>query len=160
MLLATINAPAFVLNKYRDILAANPLATRVLPALRVGHNRLISLFTDAEARGYHPDWDESIGDAVAQLRADIGTDDTDPRYRALVGELSVRSREFRQLWARHDIRLNGSAASIIRHPDAGELRLHREKLALVGTGLTLVIYHAEAGSDSADRLADLASSLY
>jgi hypothetical protein len=48
--------------------------------------------------------------------------------------------------------------SLIRHPNVGELRLHREKLAVVGSeGLQLVIYHAEPGSPAADRLTRLST---
>lgn len=41
------------------------------------------------------------------------------------------------------------------HPVVGELHLHREKLPV--DGLLLVLYHAETGSESAERLALLAS---
>jgi len=153
MLLATINTPAFVMNKYRDILAANPLATALDPALVEGGNRLISLFTDPEARSYHPDWDDNTASVVAQLRADIGADEDDPRFQTIVGELSLKSDRFRRLWARHDIRGTGSPTGVINNPLVGELSLRREKFAILGTtSLVLVIYHAEQGTPSADAL--------
>jgi len=41
----------------------------------------------------------------------------------------------------------------------GELRLNREKLVVGGTdGITLVIYHPDAGSDAEEKLALLASA--
>lgn len=43
------------------------------------------------------------------------------------------------------------------HPEMGRLRLYREKLAVGTTGPVLVVYHAEPGSDDAERLALLAS---
>ncbi|RWZ46186.1 XRE family transcriptional regulator [Labedella phragmitis] len=153
MLLSTMNVPAFVLNRYRDVLAVNDLATAMEPSLVVGSNRLVSLFTDPAARAYHPDLDANTASVVAQLRADIGTDDRDPRYQALVGELSLRSEQFRRLWARHDVRIGGSDSAIVEHPEWGEIRLRREKLAMVGTDLVLVIYHADPGSRSADVIA-------
>jgi transcriptional regulator with XRE-family HTH domain len=150
MLLATINAPSFVLNRYRDVLATNALATALEPSLVVGENRLISLFTDPEARSYHPDWDANTASVVAQLRADIGTNTADSRYQALVGELSLRSDRFRKLWARHDVRVGGSASAVIRSPILGELHLQREKLVISGTDLVFVVYHAQAGTRSAE----------
>ena len=43
------------------------------------------------------------------------------------------------------------------HPQVGELRVDREKLAITGTeGMMLVVYHAEPGSESAEKLALLA----
>lgn len=153
MLLSTINMPAFVMDKYRDILATNQLATALDPTLVVGGNRLLSLFTDPEARAYHPDWDDNTASVVAQLRADIGADEDDPRFQAIVGELSLKSGRFRRLWARHDVRATGSPTGIIRNPLVGDLTLRREKLAILGTtSLVLVIYHAEPHTPSADAI--------
>lgn len=158
MLLATINTPAFVMNNYRDILAVNRLATALDPTLTEASNRLISLFTDPEARSYHPDWDDNTASVVAQLRADIGAHEDDPRFQAIVGELSLKSDRFRRLWARHDIRATGSPTAIIRNPVVGELTLWREKFAILGTtSLVLVIYHAEQGTPSADAVTLLAT---
>lgn len=158
MLLDTLNVPAFVMNRYRDVLAANALATRLEPALADGRNRLLSLFTDPAARDYHPDWDQSTAGVVAQLRADVGADQDDPRFRSLVEELSRTSDRFRALWARHDVSVAGAATGTIRHPELGDLVLRREKLALVGSArLVLVVYHAEPGSVSAERLSRLGS---
>ncbi|MFJ2020786.1 MmyB family transcriptional regulator [Streptomyces nodosus] len=42
----------------------------------------------------------------------------------------------------------------MRHPEVGELVLHREKLIVAGSdGQVLVVYHAEEGTASADALA-------
>ena len=47
---------------------------------------------------------------------------------------------------------------MLQHPVVGPLELRREKLAVGGTdGQLLVIYHAEAGSTSAERLGLLGS---
>lgn len=157
MLLGTLNVPAFVVNRYRDVLAANALAVELSPLMRPGTNRLVVLFTDPVARLYHPDLDDNIGNVVAQLRAEMGADTDDPRLQSLIGELSLKSERFRKLWARHDIHRGGSDTGVIRHPRVGEMRLRREKLAVIGgDGLQLVVYHAEPGSPDADALALLA----
>lgn len=157
-LLDTINVPAFVMNRYRDVLAANPLATALEPTLQPGTNRLLTLFTDPEAREYHPDWAANTASVVAQLRADTGADGNDARFQALVGELSLKSERFRQLWARHDIRFAGTPSGVIRNPKVGELTLWREKFLIAGKDdLVVVMYHADPGSRSADALDLLAS---
>ncbi|MCS5714206.1 hypothetical protein NVV95_06525 [Herbiconiux sp. CPCC 205716] len=156
-LLSTINSPAFVMNKYRDILAVSPLASLLEPALKVGANRLVSLFTDPIAREYHPDWEANTASVVAQLRIDIGADECDPDYQHLVRELAADSDRFRELWARFDVQLGGSAASIIRNPAVGDVELLREKLVAEPNDLILVIYHAVRGSDSEQKLAKLRS---
>ncbi len=158
MLLESVNVPAFVMDRYRDVLAVNRLASALEPALVVGANRLVSLFTDPEARSYHPDWAQNTVSVVAQLRADIGAEQDDARFQALVGELSVKSERFRQLWARHDVKAGGSPTAVVRHPVVGEVVLHREKFAVIGTAsLVVVMYHAEPDTPSAEALAMLAS---
>ncbi|GAB7007154.1 helix-turn-helix transcriptional regulator [Nocardioides sp. AN3] len=156
MLLATVNMPAFVVNRYRDVVASNDLALMLSPHFAAGTNRLLALFTDPDARHYHPDWEQNTASVVAQLRADVGSEIDDPRFQSLVGELSLKSERFRQLWARHDVRLGGSSSGTMHCPLVGELELHREKLSIQGAdGLTLVIYHAAPGSVSERRLTEL-----
>lgn len=158
MLLDTLPVPAFVVNRYRDVLAANRLAAALSPLMRPGTNRLIALFTDREAAVFHPDWEQHTASVVAQLRAEVGTDVDDERFQSLVGELSLKSERFRQLWSRHDVRHGGSDSGLIHHPQVGDLDLHREKYAIVGAdGLQMVVYHAAPGSRSAEGLALLAS---
>jgi hypothetical protein len=46
----------------------------------------------------------------------------------------------------------------LHHPQVGDLTLSREKLAINGTGgQMLVIYHAQPGTGSAEKMALLAS---
>nr|WP_218885879.1 helix-turn-helix transcriptional regulator [Kineococcus aurantiacus] len=158
LLLGTLNVPAYVVDRYRDVLAVNRLATALEPSLVVGANRLVSLFADPEVRSQHPDWEQGVAGVVAQLRADIGADQDDPRFQALVGELSVKSERFRRLWARHDVKAGGHPTGVVHHPVVGELVLRREKLAVVGgASLVVVVHHAEPGTPSAEGLALLAS---
>ncbi|MEV5711466.1 hypothetical protein [Actinoallomurus sp. NPDC052274] len=56
VLLQTLNVPAFVVDRYRDVLAANRLAQALSPLMTPGVNRLRALFTDPVAQEYHPDW--------------------------------------------------------------------------------------------------------
>ncbi|MCY1143273.1 helix-turn-helix transcriptional regulator [Actinoplanes sp. Pm04-4] len=158
LLLGTLNVPGFVVNRYRDVLAANRLAVALSPLMAPGVNRLVAAFTDPLAHAYHPDLDDNAASVVAQLRADIGTDTADPRFRELIAELS-ESELFRTLWERHDVRRGGSETALIRHPRLGDLHLRREKLAVVGAeGLQLVLYHSGVGAAGGhDPLVDLAA---
>jgi MmyB-like transcription regulator ligand binding domain len=77
---------------------------------------------------------------------------------ALVGELSVKSERFRQLWARQDVVAPAGGCATLHHPEVGEMTLYREKLQISGTdGQVLVIYHPEPGTSSAERMALLGS---
>jgi hypothetical protein len=157
-LLDAVELPAFVENRMFDVLAANRLATALAPSIRPGANRLRSVFLDPSEQDLYPDWEQATSGLVASFRASLGTDIGDPRIAQLVGELSLASERFRQLWARHDVKALAGAPAQIRHPQVGMLELRREKLSIGGSGgQLLVIYHAEPGSDSARSLALLGS---
>src|SRR6201996_3865068 len=157
-LLATINLPAFVEGRYFDVLAANPLATAISPRLVAGRNRLRDVFLDPAEQALYPDWDQATANVVAGFRKSVGTDTDDPRSIELVGELSLASDRFRALWARHDVGVYRGAGVTLDHPQVGPIGLNREKLAINGTdGQVLAIYHADAGSGNAEKLALLAS---
>lgn len=158
LLIRTLNVPIVVFNKYSDVLAANELAQRLSPGMVPGVNRLRKLFCDPVDRRYHPNWERYTADVVAHLRAQIGTETDDERLQALIGEMSLKSERFRQLWARHDVRAGRSGSFLIRHPEVGDLELMIEKFAVVGSnGLEALLLHAEPGTRSADALARLAA---
>lgn len=150
-LLAAVAVPAFVEGRTFDVLASNPLALALSPRLRPGENRLRSLLLDPEERAFHADWEGAVAGFVAAFRQSVGDDVDDPRAVELVGELSLASARFRQLWARQDVRRLSGGTTVVRHPVVGELTLHRDKLPV--DGLVLVVYYADDGSPSAERLA-------
>ena len=151
--------PSYVYGRYMDVLAANPLATALVPYYRVGVNLVRASFLDPQIDETHGDRDRVTETAVASLRALTGPDVDDPQLEELVGELSVRSERFRKLWARHDVKPKRSGRSRIDHPQVGPLDLGYEKLPIADADrLTLVLYHAEPGSKSAQALALLAST--
>lgn len=157
-LVTGLGQPAFVEGRYLDVLAVNRLAEALSPTLRVGENRLRSLFLDPVERELHPDWEQTLPRLVAGFRRRVGGDVDDPRVVQLVGELSIASEEFRRAWARHDVKAIGSKSSRMRHPQLGELTLDLAKLAVEGAeGQILVVYHAEPGTESAEKLALLGS---
>jgi len=92
-------SPAFVLGRRLDVLAHNRLAGalitefRELPAPLRNQARFV--FFDPHARELYADWNEVAADTVAMLRLDAGRYPDDEKLSALVGELSIRSVEFR-----------------------------------------------------------------
>ena len=86
----------------------------------------------------------------------LSTDD--PVLAALIGELSMRSGDFRRLWAAHDVKRKSHGGMRLMHPLAGELTLRYETLALPGDQeQSLSMYHAEPGSTAEEALRLLAS---
>jgi transcriptional regulator with XRE-family HTH domain len=154
------DTPAFIQGRRLDVLAANPLATALSPHLTPGVNQLRAAFLDPAVRTlYGDEWEPLAHSAIAGVRALIGPELDDPLLDELVGELSVRSDYFRTLWARHDIRARTTGGTRhMHHPQVGELELHYENLQIAGTdGQTLIIYHADPGSRTAQALALLAT---
>lgn len=154
-LLATLDLPAFVEGAALDVLASNPLAVALNPRLRPGENRLRSLLLDPEERELHADWEESTAYMTGSFRGSIKDHTDDARVIELVGELSVASGRFRELWARHDVRRLEGGTAVLDHPVVGPLHLYRDKLPI--EGLLLVIYYPEVGTDGAERLQALAA---
>ncbi|MEU5758386.1 helix-turn-helix transcriptional regulator [Nocardia sp. NPDC047648] len=152
------HTPAVVLGRYLDVLAANPLAAAVNSCSVPGVNQVRMVFLDPEARDLYGDWPTIAADTVASLRATAGADLDDPRLTELVGELSLKSEEFRQLWARHDVRVKTAGVKHFRNPMVGDLTLSYETLSVNGApGQILIAYHAEPGSPSERSLALLGS---
>lgn len=157
-LLEVVGVPAVIEDRYLDILASNALARLLDPALVVGENRLRSVFLDQAVQALHTEWESICGSLVAAFRTSVGSDTDDPRFVELVGELSLASERFRQLWARHDVKALAGGTMLLDHPQVGPLTLHRQKFTLSdGSGLILGTYHAEPGSESAEKLALLGS---
>jgi hypothetical protein len=95
---------------------------------------------------------------VGVMRTEAGRDPHDRGLQDLVGELSTRSDVFRRLWADHNVRTHGAGTKRFHHPVVGELTLAYEELAITAEpGLVLLVYTAEPGSPSAERLRLLAS---
>jgi len=158
-LMDSLAQPAFIEDRYFDILAANRMATALSPGLAVGGNQLRDLFLDPAEQALHPEWVKVTQCYVASLRQSVGTDVDDPRFIELTGELSLASPRFQQLWARHDVGGQRGAPLRINHPQVGEMTLNRARLTINGTeDLMLVVYHPDAGSSDADKLALLASA--
>lgn len=153
--------PAMVQSGRTDVLAVNPLANALYVGLGSGpvSSRNIARFVylDDRSPDFYADWLQSARDCVAMLRLAAGRTPGDRALNELVGELSVRSEQFRKLWADHDVRDHRTGIKTLHHPVVGQLTLTYESLQVGGSEQTLLTYTAEPGSPSADALAVLAS---
>ena len=153
--------PAFVRNGRMDILATNALGkafySEVLESPGRGNLARYN-FLDPRAQQFYPDWDAAADVVVAILRTEAGRDPYDRGLQDLVGELSTRSDEFRTRWGAHDVREHGTGVKTLHHPVVGDVTLIYEGFeSTADPGLAFLIYSAEAGSASEERLRLLAS---
>ncbi len=161
-LLDGIAVPAYIGGRRSDILAWNPMAaalfgdwSRLAPRDR---NCARMIFLRPEYQNLFVDWESKAADIVGFLRLDAGCCSDDPELAALIGELSLRSELFRQLWAAHEVKEKSFGTKVVRHPLVGEMTLSYETLRMPSDpALFLNTYHAEPGSPSAEALQLLAS---
>ncbi|RDV45114.1 transcriptional regulator [Leifsonia sp. ku-ls] len=153
---------AIVRNAQSDVIAFNALGRAFYAPLIGDGGRTPNLarfqFLDPASRDFYPDWDLFANMCVAMMRAEAGRDPHNRALQDLVGELSTRSDTFRRLWAAHDVRTHGAGTKRFQHPVVGELTLAYEEFAITAEpGHVMLVYTAEPGSASAERLRLLAS---
>ncbi|MFE5290796.1 helix-turn-helix domain-containing protein [Isoptericola sp. NPDC056618] len=159
---AITDGVAFVRDPRQNLLATNALGRAFYAPVIGDGGRTPNLarfqFLDPAARDFYPDWDLFAQMCVGVMRAEAGRNPHDKAFQDLVGELSTRSETFRTLWAAHDVRIHGTGTKRFRHPVVGEMTLAFEELAITAEpGHVLLVYTAEPGSPSAERLRLLAS---
>jgi transcriptional regulator with XRE-family HTH domain len=163
---AMTNLPAYVRNGRFDILAANQLGRALyapvfdspLFASRGPVNTARFCFLDPTAKDFWVEWQKAADDSVAFLRLETGRSPQDRALTQLIGELTTRSREFAERWARHDVKYHRAGIKRLRHPLVGELSLPYEAMELsADAGLRLNVYAPEPDSPEQEALNLMAS---
>ena len=157
-LLDALSTPAFIHSRHLDVLAANAPARALTSVAEPGTNMLRSFFRDKEKHARYEDPQLTLTRAVAYFRATVGGDLDDPYVNHLVAELSLKSDDFRRLWAKRDVQTALSGEDLYFHPAVGVMRLSFQTFAVGGTdGQTLFAVTATPGSRDAETLAQLAT---
>jgi transcriptional regulator with XRE-family HTH domain len=162
-LLDALGVPAYVVDRRLDILGWNRLATAVFGdwgRLSPEERNVARLaFLSPEARERFVDPDSAALRIAGVVRMNAGKSPGDTHFSSLIQELSQKSEEFRQLWARHEVSCGTVGESVrMRHPLVGEFDLVHEPMALHGSApMRMVTYHAEPGSRSEEALRMLTS---
>ncbi|KQZ08186.1 XRE family transcriptional regulator [Agromyces fucosus] len=159
---AITGGPAFVRDRHQNLIATNALAAAFYSPVIGTSGRVPNLarfqFLDPASRDFYPDWELFAQMCVGIMRVEAGRDPHDRAMQDLVGELTTRSETFARLWSAHDVRTHGTGTKRFQHPIVGELTLLYEELTVTAEdGLSLLIYTAEPGSPSAERLQMLAN---
>lgn len=159
---AMSTVPVFVQNGRLDAIATNKLGLALFSEMfdhaRPPVNAARFVFLDPRAQTFYQDWDSNTRQIVAILRAEAGRSPYDRKLSDLVGELSTRSDLFRRLWGAHDVREHRTGIKSLHHPIVGALDLTYQSMDLASDrGLQMLVFSAEPGSASADRLQLLAN---
>jgi transcriptional regulator with XRE-family HTH domain len=153
--------PAYVRDARMDILAANDLCRALwdgaLDDDKLPLNLARYVFLEPHSRGFFLDWDTVADDLAGALRVQAGRDPRNRSMSDLIGELSTRSEEFATRWGRQNVRLHRTARKRLHNRVVGDIELTGDALELVGDGLTLIVYTADAGSQADDQLRLLAT---
>ncbi|MFB4196776.1 helix-turn-helix transcriptional regulator [Streptomyces carpaticus] len=170
LLSAVGTAPALVLGRRHEVLAWN----RMGHALLAGHLEPDSprtagrrpslprmLFLDQHTRELYADWADEVRKCVAYLRLVAGRYPDDQQLASLIGELSMKSREFAEQWGRRQVRDCTFGTKHFHHPLVGPLSLDYEMLRLPDRpDQQLALYSAVPGSPAQTALSLLADLMH
>ena len=150
--------PALVSDDLHDVVAQNALNVAMLGPLAgaggLQSNFLWRWFTDPDLRGrYSPDQHDALTrEYVADLRASAARRGGDGASRELVAELGVVSDEFRSVWAEQEVAVRRTTRKVLAHPRVGRLDLQCDVVLSVASGQRLVLFRAQPGTGTAERL--------
>lgn len=159
---AMTTVPVFMQNGRLDAVAVNRLGgalfSEMLDGERPPANAARFIFLNPRAQSFYRDWEGQTRQIVAVLRAEAGRSPYDRQLSALVGELSTRSDLFRKLWGAHDVREHRTGLKPVHHPLVGDLDLTFQAMDVASDrGLQMIVFSAEPGSATAERLQLLAN---
>lgn len=155
--------PAVLLGRRSDVLTWNRLGHALLAGhldfgapcdvdQRPSMSRM--LFLDPHTRELEADWESYAKTHVAYLRLVSGRHPGDPKLAELVGELTMRSKEFASLWDSGRVRECTFGTRKLRHPLVGELTVtYQVWLQPDNPDYRLEVFTTEPGTASADALA-------
>ncbi|QES51829.1 transcriptional regulator [Streptomyces venezuelae] len=146
-------APAFVINRTLDVLAANALAQALYSPFEPADNLARMVFLDPAGRRFHTRWGHTAQAVVGHLRQAAGLEPGNPRLRTLLRDLTEHDADFARLWNTHAVRGKTSDAKHLLHPDVGSLTLTYQAFDVrEAPGQQLVVYQAEPATPSAQAL--------
>jgi transcriptional regulator with XRE-family HTH domain len=151
------DVPAVVMGQRMDILAWNPAACALFgdyAALDPAERNIARItFLDPASRELYADWTSCARENVAYLHLEAGRRPGDPQLAQLIGELSMKSEDFRRWWAEHPVQDKTSGIKRFHHPVVGDLELAYETLrAADDPDQALITYAAQPDTSSHDTL--------
>ena len=156
------DTPAEIINELGETLRQTPMAVALNgdASRHSGDDRSLGYrwFTDPAASAAYPPADRRLLSRVyaAGLREVVTMRGPGSRAERLANALLEQSATFRELWAAQEIGLRPTEVKRFLHPEVGELELHCQTLLDPDQSHRLLVYTAEPGSESAEKLRLLA----
>jgi hypothetical protein len=125
----------------------------LLPADR--RNLLWMMFSDTENRARMVRWEPAARAVLSQFRSAVGHRPDDPRFAAMVAQLTKASPEFRRWWAEYPIRDFRPATIGVDHPEIGRLNLEMFQFRPVEHPDMLMVLQVPRTTDDLQRVTSL-----
>jgi len=155
--------PAMVVNSRLDLLAYNRVYASFFDELETipieDRNILWLVFTHPQWQAAVVDWDDAVGNLVAEYRAAMADHLDDPAWEALVARLHRASPEFTAVWERHDVQAVQGRLKRAKHPTAGLLKLEYTNLWVGQQVGTRIVAFTPVDERTRERLELLHESL-
>ena len=155
--------PACVVNDRLDLLAFNRVYASFfddLDTIPIEDRNLLWLsFTHSGWRQVIVDWDDVVGNLVAEYRAAMAEHLDEPAWKSLVARLHRAAPDFTVFWERHDVQAAQSRTKRALHPTAGLLSLDYTNLWLGQRLGTRIVAFTPSDERTRRRLEALHESL-
>jgi transcriptional regulator with XRE-family HTH domain len=148
--------PASLVNSRFDVLLSNEASEELfwewhtMPCIH--KNTLWCCVTEPSARGKFPDYDRHVRYMVARLRSAYGLHVGDPGWEEDIRRLASMSREFAELWARHEVADPEPRTLTYLHPRAGSLALTVSELDVPDMPEARIVVYTPRDDDTRARL--------
>jgi transcriptional regulator with XRE-family HTH domain len=148
--------PASLINSRFDVLLSNSASLELfwewhtMPCIH--QNTLWCCVTEPSARGKLLEYDAHVRYLVARLRSAYGRHVGDPDWEEDIRRLASMSREFAELWARHEVADPEPRLLTYLHPQAGSLRLAVSELDVPDLPEARIVVYTPRDDDTRARM--------
>ena len=148
--------PASLLNGRHDILMSNAASEELfwdwhsMPC--VHKNTLWCCITEPAARSKFPQYDAHVRYLVARMRSAYSRHIGEPDWEEDIRRLASLSREFADLWARHEVADPEPRTLTYLHPRAGLLSLAVSELAVPDLPETRIVVYTPEDADTREKM--------
>jgi transcriptional regulator with XRE-family HTH domain len=150
------DVPAFIADANLDVVANNGAVEQLSGDFVRGTNLVTAMFQRADERDWTPDWERRAREVVGVFR--MSGHPEDRRYQEIVGDLSLRSQEFRRIWRRHDVHVFEEGDVQVGVAPFGSVKFGWRNLSVEGLpGHALTTFFARPGTSAGPVLAYLSA---